>query len=703
MKKAFLFTPALLALSISTVSYAQTYNKVYVFGDSLSDTGNTKNVKRFTTNGEISELYNEYLSRRLTGSNLEPSSDKKQNGTNYAKGGAIATTIEDQKSNTTAEQLNKYFQSTNGKADSNGIYIHWVGGNDLAAALIAGSKNPKDPSKPHEMVGKSAMEASRQINQLVNAGAGLIIAPTVPDVGTTPRMLETLLSQAIIRQALEPNHIDPNTFDDLPDEQKNPIKEKINETLTAVHDGINKNDTPSGAINRMVLKGALKVVAEQAAEKSLKDKKDKATTPEEKAEVEAEINAKTNELYKQLITAYDGASEGATRLTDGYNEKVDTEISKSGGNILRADVNGLLKEVIDNPLPYGISNTLGYECPQGVSASICTIKEDKGRKFLFSDHFHPTPLAHEIIGQYIESIYIAPSQVMTLNQVNRAPVKGTRSSLDGHLQQLRSGGNDQGKIGVFGGFTGGRNTTFTLGGDYQLTESLLLGALYSNDNTERSPTSNFSYESDADVATAYGLWNVFDKAWLSGDLHYADINYSSLTRSIKLGQATRREVGSTTGKQWGARITANWDIPVTDIMTTSPIVQFSWDKGNVKSYHETGHKSTSMYFRDQNYTSKIATLGWRVDTQLGRVNPYASVQFNHQFGDTQYKLRSSINSTKTSFVVESGKQSKDWRAYTIGANANLFGNISSFASVTRNEGSSQDANYNFNLGINARF
>nr|WP_255711964.1 autotransporter domain-containing protein [Xenorhabdus sp. PB30.3] len=292
---------------------------------------------------------------------------------------------------------------------------------------------------------------------------------------------------------------------------------------------------------------------------------------------------------------------------------------------------------------------------------------------------------------------------MTLNQVNRTPVKGTRASLDGHLQQLRHTGNEQGKFGVFGSYTDNRHDSFTLGGDYQLAENFLLGALYSNNKFDRSPVSNFTYEGNGHVATGYALWNLFDNAWLSGDIHYARINYDSLTRSIQLGQANRKETGSTTGKQWGARLTANWDIPVTDIVTTSPIVQFSWDKGDVKGYHESGNNSSAMRFSDQNYTSKVGTLGWRVDTQLGRFNPYASIQFNHQFGDTQYKLRSAILSTKTSFVTDSSKQSKDWRQYTIGANANLFGNIHGFASVTRNEGSSQDPNYNFSLGVSSRF
>ncbi|OTA16278.1 outer membrane esterase [Xenorhabdus vietnamensis] len=661
MKKAFLFTPALLALSINTISNANaySYNKVYVFGDSLSDSGNNG---RYTTDGKNNKLYSEYITQQLTGTDLTPSND---GGTNYAQGGATAL-----EKYSTQEQVNKYLNDHNGKADPNSIYIHWVGGNDLAKALEDAQKE-QDPLQRQKVAANivytSATAAANQINELVEKGAGLIIAPTVPDVGTTPKLLETVISGAL--------------------EKVGTSKSKIEDTLQKIHTRINQEIIPNDIYRNQ---GIQKVFHELAK-----------TAEEEGSIIPAE------QIEKILNDEYTKASEGATKLTNTYNNLIDEKISEKNGNILRADINGLLNEVIANPLIYGIQNTLGYACVQGKSAAECDSDPKKGftgdKQFLFSDNFHPTPLGHKIMGQYITSIYNAPSQVMTLNQVNRTPVKSALSSLDGHLQQLRNSGNAQGKIGVFGGYTGSQNKTFTLGSDYQLLDNLLLGAMYSDFKDERTPAANFSYEGLGHVLTAYTLWNYYNNGWLSGDLHYSRTNYDSLTRSIQLGNATRRETGATTGKQWGARITAGWDIPVTNYLTTSPIVQYAWSKGEIDGYRESGNNNTSMHFGDQDYTSKVGTLGWRVDTKLGRFNPYASVQFNHEFGDTNYKLNSAINSTKTSFVQESGKQSTNWRQYTVGMNANLFNNLRGFASVTRNEGSAQDPNYNFSFGINASF
>ncbi|WFQ80755.1 SGNH/GDSL hydrolase family protein [Xenorhabdus sp. SF857] len=663
MKKAFLFTPALLALSINAISNAHAYSQVYVFGDSLSDSGN---LGRFTSDGKNSVLYDEYFTQQIIGKTLMPSNRK---GTNYAQGGATALEIhrQDPRLNalnpTTKKQVSDYLSQNNNQADSNGIFIHWVGGNDLAEALVVGLKNP---SEAYKMINTSATEAANQIDELIDAGAGLIVAPTVPDIGTTPTLLGGL-----IKTGLEEKGVSENTS---------------NAILQDVHVGLNKHEIPNDQARDIALKTVFHTLAQKGTE----------IIP----------GASAEQIEKELTEKYEKASKDATDSTNLYNKLIDEKISQKNANILRADINGLLNEVIANPLIYGIQNTLGYSCALNVGANKCSVNDPgftKDKEFLFSDSFHPTPLGHKIMGQYITSIYIAPSQVMTLTQVNRTSVKSALSSLDGHLQQLRNGGNEQGKVGVFGGYTGNRNKTFTLGSDYQLIDNLLLGAMYSNYKEERSPIADFSYAGHGHVLTAYTLWNYYNNGWLSGDFHYSRTDYDSLTRAIQLGEATRRETGSTTGKQWGARITAGWDIPVTHYLTTSPIIQYAWDKGEVDGYRESGNNSTSMHFSDQDYTSNVGTLGWRVDTKLGHFNPYASVQFNHQFSDTRYKLSSAINSTKTSFVQESGKQSTNWRQYTVGLNANLNKNLRGFASVTRNDGNSQDPSYHFSLGINASF
>ncbi|MEQ1974718.1 autotransporter domain-containing protein [Xenorhabdus sp. SGI240] len=656
MKKALFLVSATTTLLVNLITNAYAYNNVYVFGDSLSDGGN---IGRFTTDGKDAELYDEYIARNLTGKKLTPSEN---GGTNYAYGGAKANDSDIFFIHSTQQQLDDYLQAHSGRADPNGLYIHWVGGNDIAQALQDSAQG--DEKTAQQRINDSSASAAAQINRLIKAGAGLIIVPNVPDIGATPKIME-----AVLKGALEKSKIP---------------KDEIDNILKQAHEAINKYPTPNTKIRNGIIQGVFKKIAEGASPQD----------PD-----------KANEIYHQLLDAYNNTSKTASQFSNKFNQNEENQLID--GNILFADVKHLLHEVIDNPTIYGVSNTLGYACPQGEMALVCSSSDpgfDKSQPYLFSDSFHPTPYAHKVIGQYITSIYNAPLQVMALNHINRVPTTTALSSLDGHLQQLRNHHQAKGKVGIFGGYTGNRNNTLSLGSDYQLTNNLLLGATISRYKDEQNATPNFNYAATGHVITAYTLWNYYGSGWLNGDVHYSRTNYDNLSRSIQLGQATRRESGSTMGTQWGWRIAAGWDIPVTRYLTTSPIIQYAWDKGEVDGYRETGNNSTSMHFANQSYHSKVGSVGWRVDTKLGRFNPYASILFNHQFDDERYALRSAINATKTSFVQPGGKQNRDHVQYTVGVNANLTNDFRAFAAVSHEKNDNEpDHDYYFNLGFNVSF
>lgn len=645
MKRSFIFAPGMLALSISAISNAHAYNNLYIFGDSLSDGGNNGRYTVDGINGTESKLYNDFIAQQL---GIELVNSKK-GGTNYAAGGATAVADLNNKHNT-QDQVMGYLASHGNRADHNGMYVHWIGGNDVDAAL-------RNPANAQKIITESAMAASSQVHALLNAGAGLVIVPTVPDVGMTPKIMEFVLSKG----------------------------GATSKDLAKIHAVVNGYPTIDKDTRLQVIHGVFKQIGSDVSGGDAK---------------------KAEETTKQLIDGYNELSSNASKLVDNYNQLEDMALSQENGNIVRVDVNALLHEVIANPLRYGFLNTIGYACAQGVNAGSCRSKDtgfDASKPFLFADDFHPTPEAHHIVSQYTVSVLNAPYRVMLLTNANNVPVKGALASLDGRLQQLRNVDNEQGKLGVFGGYSGNHSHTLTLGSDYQIMDNILLGGMISRYQDNSSPADNFHYDGRGYVFTAYGLWRYYDKGWISGDLHYLDMKYEDITRGIVLNDWLRKENASTSGHQWGGRITAGWDIPLTSAVTTSPIIQYAWDKSYVKGYRESGNNSTAMHFGEQRYDSQVGTLGWRLDTNFGYFNPYAEVRFNHQFGDKRYQIRSAINSTQTSFVSESQKQDTHWREYTIGMNAVITKDWGAFASISRNDGDVQNHTYSFSLGVNASF
>ncbi|CAI1135988.1 autotransporter outer membrane beta-barrel domain-containing protein [Serratia proteamaculans] len=652
--------PAVLAVAIlcSMTTPVLAYDQLYVFGDSLSDTGNNG---RFTYDSNKHLLYDEVLAQRIGAALVASDSG----GDNYAAGGGVAVPALNPADNT-QDQVQSYLNRVNGRADGEGLYIHWIGGNDLAAAAL-------NPTNAPGVAYNSAAAAAAQVHSLLNAGAGTVIVPTVPNIGSTPQLMELIIQQALT-----------------------PVQ---NAAVQAAYATLNSLATPDNDSRTQAIHQALTAAAAQGSA----------------------IPQVQQAIATQLIAAFDSLSAQAGQLTDFYNQNEDRLLAQGSGNIVRVDVNKLFSEAIANPAQFGFTNTAGMACPPGVSSAVCSSATpgfDSSQSYLFADHFHPSPQAHQLIADYIQAVLDGPAQVVALNQATAAMARDSRATLDSRFQQLRNGDNPQGALGVFGGYAGqhydyssnlaagdGNATThnLTVGVDYQLTDGWLIGALISGSNDDQQPSSRYDYKARGLLFSAFTALDVFEHGWVNADLHYATMDYDDIRRSMQLGALNRTETGSTDGKQWGARVTAGYDFPVTSYLTTGPMAQFAWDYSNVSGYSEDGNDSTAMRFNDQTYHSQIGALGWRLDSNFGLFNPYAEVSYQHQFGDDVYRAGGGLKSTQTSFTRDSANQDKNWVDVTLGANMPLTDQVAVFATISQTGGLSSGEQFMYNVGVSARF
>ncbi len=649
-----------VAICLGFQAPAQAYSQLYVFGDSLSDTGN---IGRWTFDSNSHQLYDEILAKNI-GTTLTPSS---QGGLNYAEGGGVAVPGLDSEY-TTQDQVKSYLNSTGGKADPDGLYIHWIGGNDLAAAALS-----LNPISAVEIATNSATQAASQVNDLLKAGAGTVVVPTVPNIGLTPVLMEGIIQVGLL-----------------------PVQQQA---LEAAYQYLNAQNTPDNDARTEAIHNALKA----------------STTAGLDSELVQDL------LSKGLIAAYDALKSVAGDLTDTYNTTEDIALAKTGGNIARVDINGLFNEVIADPNLYGFANTAGTACPVGTSASECTSNLpgfDSSKAFLFADHFHPTPQAHALIAEYMQSVINGPLEVTALNQGSLALARNTQGLLDSRYQQLRSQDNDAGTFGMFGGYAGQSadskinpslgegdltSNSLNIGMDYQMTDRWMMGLMISGSDDKQDPTDHYSYRTRGWMATAFSGIKIAENGWINGDVHYGSLNYDDINRSIKLGPTTRTERGDTDGKQIGGRLTAGWDFPVLPVLKTGPVVQYSWDYSSIDGYSEKGNNSTSMRFGDQTSHSQIGALGWRLNAELGIVNPYAQVTYDRQFSDNTYTATGAIKSTRTHFSRTTGEQDKDWVDMTAGLNVQLTHSLSAFAAVSQTTGLDSGEQTSYNAGISARF
>jgi len=188
MRKKTLFNFILIPLifCISSLAYAEnTFSKVYIFGDSLSDTGNLASIfgelpapyyKNRITNGPVAV---DTLTNKL-GDTAEASLHLigPSVGHNYSVAGASASGNEAIDLDTQIMS----FQANHGYiAPSDALYVIFIGGNDIRAALY----------ETDQIIAESIIKTAKNkirdaIKSLKQAGARSFYVINAPDIASIP-------------------------------------------------------------------------------------------------------------------------------------------------------------------------------------------------------------------------------------------------------------------------------------------------------------------------------------------------------------------------------------------------------------------------------------------------------------------------------------------------------------------------------------
>ena len=178
------------------------YDAVFVFGDSLSDSGNVFTYTsvsplpgvpyaippapyyngRFTNGPNYADL--------LTGKlGLGPLTPSNLGGTNYAWGGAStgAAIVPGLPVPSILQQIGMFGQTYSQVADPNALYILWGGGNDLRDVVTLAQQNPSNAFS----VGSAAIDSAvanlhTALLDLQQMGATHVLVPNVPNLAAAP-------------------------------------------------------------------------------------------------------------------------------------------------------------------------------------------------------------------------------------------------------------------------------------------------------------------------------------------------------------------------------------------------------------------------------------------------------------------------------------------------------------------------------------
>jgi phospholipase/lecithinase/hemolysin len=182
---------AVFGFGAATANAAPVFTQMVVFGDSLSDTGNTRsqvplgsfapvaNVAGYGANGRFSNgpVWHEYLAPELGLVTPTASRVSGANNTNFAYGGARIDS-DGGPSSGLLTQYAQYNARVAGVADPGALYVVWGGGNDMRDLASA--------ADPFAALQTSLLSLQTMFLDLIDMGATTFLVPNLPDLGKIP-------------------------------------------------------------------------------------------------------------------------------------------------------------------------------------------------------------------------------------------------------------------------------------------------------------------------------------------------------------------------------------------------------------------------------------------------------------------------------------------------------------------------------------
>lgn len=190
-----------LGLALAGTAQAAGYSGLYVFGDSLSDSGNSAiaigadpaqlvNGNQYIASHPFASgtysngsVWSQQFAARL-GLTAAPSL---AGGSNYAFGGAkIDGALQPGESPSISTQLGMFLANSGGHADANGLYVVAGGGPNISAALTQVMAGADPVATTQALASQYALTMGHLVDDLQAAGAQHIVVWNAPDFGLTP-------------------------------------------------------------------------------------------------------------------------------------------------------------------------------------------------------------------------------------------------------------------------------------------------------------------------------------------------------------------------------------------------------------------------------------------------------------------------------------------------------------------------------------
>ncbi|MEO5595929.1 MAG: autotransporter domain-containing protein, partial [Lysobacteraceae bacterium] len=405
-----------------------------------------------------------------------------------------------------------------------------------------------------------------------------------------------------------------------------------------------------------------------------------------------------------------------------YNGTLNEGLSGKTG-IISVDTYGLFNEVYANPTLYGFTNTTDRACgatPSLFCSPASLVSPNANETFVFADGVHLTGASNRLLAQYVIAEIQAPQYASMLAEAPLALFDTHARSLSNQFlgDMSRDRGDDN--LRTFVSFdysnqrydaavtspeTSSHNSTLTTGADYRFNPSFSVGIATSIGFQKAEFAGGGGYRNIEPLFSAYGVWHS-GGAYVSVLGAAGQLNFNDVTRSFRLGAATRTERGDAGGSHLGLQVGGGYFFDWGNFKT-GPYGSYAWQKIKVNSYFENDSDSSSMFFGRQERKSGIATLGWQLmgDMKMGEtaLHPFGRIAYQHESDTSPNMVQAGLINLNGSFSMPGFQPDDSWWTADLGVSADIGDNLTGYAAYNGRFSDRNQRIDSLNVGVSLKF
>ena len=387
-----------------------------------------------------------------------------------------------------------------------------------------------------------------------------------------------------------------------------------------------------------------------------------------------------------------------------FNSTLNGAVAGLGIHVIPVNILAFFNEVLANPASFGFTNVTGVACttPSALNCTTSTlVAPGADRTYLFADPIHPTPAAHAIIAQVVQSMITGPQQMGSLAEAPLRAEDASYRALDNRMWSSLNAPRTEKRLEAWAAYdyasidmnagpnnASGNANTVAVGGDMKLSDRLLAGIMFTYvENKTDFDGAGGGFKLRQPIFTLYGGYG--EGPWyLGATLGAGSLDYTGINRNINLGPLVRNESGQTRGYEYTGRLLGGYWFKYQD-MIHGPYAMGTYTKAIVRQFSEVGADSTALTYDQQSNEQMLWSVGWQVAGKYGNVRPWARATWEYDSLDNDRTVTAWSNTLSGSYTVPVTKPDNNYALFNVGAAIDwpgVTGFISGSGTAARGDG-----------------